>query len=72
MISKEYNYAPGLDSGCQIWNEAAQNCSLMVHQNKTAQKMKELSNKYHTNSSICQRDVKDLDVTDGLNSNGEF
>ncbi|XP_048772250.2 poly [ADP-ribose] polymerase tankyrase-1-like isoform X2 [Ostrea edulis] len=69
VISKEYNYAPGLDSGCQIWNEAAQNCSLMVHQNKTAQKMKELSNKYHTNSSICQRDVKDLDVTDGLNSN---
>lgn len=64
-VSKEYNYAPGLDSGCQIWNEAAQNCTLRVHQNKTAQKIKELSSKYLYDPVRPQRDVKALDVPDG-------
>lgn len=64
-VSKEYNYAPGLDSGCQIWNEAAQNYTLRVHQNKTAQKIKELSSKYLYDPVRPQRDVKALDVPDG-------
>lgn len=64
-VSKEYNYAPGLDSGCQIWNEAAQNYTLRVYQNKTAQKIKELSSKYLYDPVRPQRDVKALDVPDG-------
>lgn len=71
-ISKEYNYAPGLDSGCQIWNEAAQNYTLRVHQNKTAQKIKELSSKYMYDPGRPQRDIKALDVPDGLTSDNDL
>ncbi|XP_062611331.1 uncharacterized protein LOC134273173 [Saccostrea cucullata] len=65
-ISKEYNYAPGMDSSCTIWNKAAQNYSLINHQNKTAQKIKELSNKYHNDPNRCQRAGQDLDEPDGM------
>lgn len=71
-ISKEFNFAPGLDSGCQIWNEAAQNYTLRAHQSKTAEKIKELSSKYLYDPGRPQRDVKALDVPDGLTSDNDL
>nr|XP_022326567.1 nuclear factor NF-kappa-B p100 subunit-like isoform X2 [Crassostrea virginica] len=71
-ISKKLNYAPGMDSGCQKWNEAAQNCTLRVHQSKTAQEIRELSTQYYMDPNRGRRNDEDYDVPDGLASSDDL